>query len=308
MRYNKIKMVIISMNISKEEVTMQSIVSRKIEVNLAFTLMKFAVQIFGKTIAELTTDEYAEAYQQACHDMILHEKVLLSEPACGVIIPNSVLQTTFETIQEEYGGKENFFHHLQKSNLQENEYLSALHNDLLVAATLTRVAFHAGPVSHQELQDYYNSHQDSFCLPEQRSTRHILISTENTYSHLPKDVLLRRITCLHDRLQRDPQRFSQEAHLHSDCTTAMDGGDLGRVSRGELCAVLDHALFLLGAGEISPIIQTKQGFHILLCETIHPGQRLKIEEVYQQIHQILTKEKRITACRTWLKSLFPNLK
>lgn len=287
---------------------MQSITSRQIDANLAFTLMKFSLQIFGKMVIELTMDEYAEAYQQACHEMTLHEKILVSEPACGVVIPERAIQATFDCIQAEYGGEEIFSYHLQKNNLQAHEYLSALRNDLIVETTLARVAFQAVAVSYQELQDYYESHQDLFYFPEQRSTRHILISTENRYSHLPQDALLRRIMCLHDRLQRDPQRFSLEAQLHSDCTTAMDGGDLGRISPGELCPALDHALFQLGAGEISPIIQTTQGFHILLCESIHPGQRLNIEETFQQIFRILTREKRITACRNWLRSLFPNLK
>ncbi len=308
MRYNKNKMVIIFMNMSQEEVAMQSIISREIEATLAFALMKFSLQIFGKMVIELTMDEYAEVYQQACHEMILQEMILLSEAACGVIIPESLLQTTLEIIQAEYGGEEIFAYHLQKNNLQADEYLTALRNDLIVAATLARVAFHAEAVGHQEIQDFYNCHQGSFCFPEQRSTRHILISSDNTSSPLPKDELLPRITSLHDRLRRDPRRFSQEAQLHSDCTTSMDGGDLGRVSPGELCPVLDHALFQLGAGEISPIIQTKLGFHILLCETIHPGQRLNIEEAYQQIGRILTREKRIAACRSWLRSLFPNLK
>ena len=109
---------------------------------------------------------------------------------------------------------------------------------------------------------------------------------------------------IHSRLQGNPQNFIQEAKLHSDCTTASDGGDLGRISPGELCRTLDQALFQLAAGEISPIIQTSQGFHILYCEAIHPGQRLNFEEATPQIHQILTREARIDTCRSWLKSLF----
>ncbi len=287
---------------------MQPRISRPIEPSLAFTLMKFALQIFEKELIELTMEEYAETYLQACHEMTLHEKILLSEPACGVVIPDKTIEASFETIQAEYGGEELFSYHLQKNNLQPTDYLTALRNDLTVESTLARVAFHAEPVCHQEIQDYYHSHQGSFCFPEQRSTRHILICTENHYSHLPKDALLRRVTCLHDRLQCDPQRFSQEAQLHSDCTTAMDGGDLGRIGPGELCAALDNALFQIGTGEISPIIQTAQGFHILFCETIHPGQRLNFEEAYQQIQQILSREKRIHTCRNWLRSLFLNLK
>jgi nitrogen fixation protein NifM len=288
----------------EEEVTMQFILSKQIETTLAFHLMKFAFQAFEKEIIELTPEEYAEAYQQAYHEITLHEQILLSEAACGVVIPDKLLRATFHAIQTRHGGEEEFSLHLQKNNLRKNDFLAALSDDLRVETILARVAYHAKPVSQQEIRDYYDSHQRSFCFPEQRSARHILISTENHCSHLPKDALLRRTMHIHSRLQSNPHNFIREAQLHSDCTTAGDGGDLGRICPGELCRTLDQALLQLAPGEISPIIQTSQGFHILYCEAIHPGQRLNLEEATPQIHQILTREARIDTCRSWLKSLF----
>lgn len=308
MRYNKRKNGPRIRTNSFEEVIMQPRMSKHIDPALAFNLMKFAFQVFEKKVVELTIEEYAEAYQQACHEATLHEMILMSDAACGVVIPDKVFQATFYSLLAEHGSEEKFLQHLQKNNLQPDDYFTALHNDLKVEAVLARVAFHAAPVTDREIQDYYNLHQDSFCYPEQRSTRHILISTENRYSHLPKDSLLHRTLSLHSRLRSNPQTFTHEAQLHSDCTTAIDGGDLGRISPGELCAALDQALFQLAAGEISPVIQTPQGFHILFCEAIHAGQHLSLQEASHQIHQILTREKRILTCRTWLKSLFPNLK
>jgi peptidyl-prolyl cis-trans isomerase C len=283
---------------------MQFIPSKQIEPTLAFHLMKFASQIFGKEVVDLTPQEYIEAYQQAFHEITLHEQILLSETACGVVISDKLVQATFHSIQTKYGGEEKFALQLQKNKLRSDEFFTILSNDLKVEAILTRIAYLATPVSRQAIQDYYNNYPDSFFSPEQRSARHILISTENRYSHLPKNSLLRRTRHIHSRLQSNPQNFIHEALLHSDCTTASDGGDLGRVSPGELCSTLDHALFRLAAGEISPIIQTTQGFHILFCEAIHLGQRLNFQEASHQIHQILTREARIDACRTWLQSLF----
>lgn len=311
---------------------MHFILSRQIEPALTFHLMKFAFHVFEKEVVELTPEEYAEAYQQAYHQITLHEQILLSEAACGVVIPDKLIQATFLSIQKAHGGEEKIFLHLQKNNLRPEEFFTVLGNDLKVETILARVAYYAQPVSHQEIQGYYNSHQDSCFSPEQRRVRHILISTENRYSHLPKDALLHRTLRIHSRLQgkqqgmddqvgepearlqvplppkiveERSQSFIREAQRHSDCTTAIDGGDLGRISPGELCRTLDHALFQLAAGEISPIIQTTQGFHILFCEAIHPGQRLNFQEASRQIHQILTRETRIDTCRTWLRSLFP---
>jgi peptidyl-prolyl cis-trans isomerase C len=283
---------------------MEFILSKQIEPMLAFHLMKFAFQAFEKEVIELTPEEYAEAYQQAYHEITLHEQILLSETACGVVIPDKLIQTTFQSIQIRHGGEEEFFLHLQKNNLRPDDFRAALSNDLKVEAILVRVAYHAKPVSQQEIRNYYDTHPGSFYLPEQRNARHILISTENHYSHLPKDALLRRTMHIHSRLQKNPHNFIREARLHSDCTTANDGGDLGRVGPGELCSTLDHALFQLAAGEISPIIQTSQGFHILYCEAIHPGQRLNFREAASQILQLLTREARIDTCKSWLKSLF----
>lgn len=293
---------------SWNEDIMQIRISRHFEPALACSLLKFSLQIFEKEINALTVDEYAEVYMQACHELILHEKILLSEEACGVVIPESLVRRTYETLQVEHGGDENFAHYLQQQNLTSADYLAALGNDLKVEAILARVAFQAGPVRHEEIEAYYERHRDSFGVSEQRSARHILISTENRYQHLPEDSLPRRISRLHARLRCNPQTFSQEAFVHSDCATAMYGGDLGRVGPGELCPALDQALFQLAAGEISPIIRTTQGFHILYCEAVHSMGPVCLAEVYNRIRQHLTREKRTKACRTWLMSLFSEIK
>ena len=287
---------------------MQYILSRQTEPALIFHLIKFAVLLFNKDVSELTTEEYAEAYLEACQELLLHEKILFSEAACGLVIPRQTVQATFDSLQAESGGEEIFSGHLFKNNLRTDDYLLALHNDLKVAAILARVAFQAEPVSHQEIKDYYRSHQDSFYFPEQRSARHILLCTENNDSALPADALLHRALALHSRLQHDPRRFSREARLHSDAASAGNGGDLGWISPGQLCDALDHVLFNLTAGEVSPIIRTAEGFHLLCCEAIQPGRRFHRQEAYHHIHQLLTREKRISACKTWLKTLFHNLK
>jgi nitrogen fixation protein NifM len=288
----------------QKEVIMQRTISRQLEPALAFYLMKFSLQMFEKELNELTVEEYAEAYLQACHELILHEKILLSDAACGVVIPEPLIRQAYETLQAEYGGEENFALHLQKNHLQPADYFARLGNDLRVEVVLARVAFHAAPVTDEEIEKYCESHRDSFRFREQRSARHILISTENHYSHLPQDSMLRRLSSLYDRLRRNPQSFSKEALLHSDCATASYGGDLGRLGRGELCPALDEALFQLAAGEISPVIRTKRGYHILYCEAIHRTEPVSIGDAHDQIRRLLTMKKKTQACRTWLMSLF----
>lgn len=276
---------------------------QQVDSTLAFHLMKFASQLYEKKVTHLSIEEYAEAYILARHETLLHQMILHSEAACGVVVPEQTFQSTLNNLLAEHGSEELFFQHLQQNNLLPGDYLIALENDLKIETILARIAFSAEPVSPEEIEAYYRNHQASFSLPEQRSVRHILISTENNYSHLPHDSHRRRTLALYARLQRNPQSFATEALLHSDCTTSIDGGDLGRISPGELCTPLDQALFQLKEGEVSPIIKTKRGFHLLYCEKIHPGQFQNLEEASPRIQQLLTRKKRILACRNWLQSL-----
>lgn len=282
---------------------MEPRLSRPIDPSLTFHLIKFAYQVYEKEVAELTAEEYAEAYVQAHHEARLHRMILTSSAACGIVIPEQTLQAALNNLIAEHGCEDRFLQHLKQNNLDPHEYTMALQNDLKIEVALALVASSAEPVSPDEVETHFRNHQQAFSFPEQRSARHILISTENRYSHLPQDSLRRRTEALHARLQKNPQSFALVAQLHSDCTTAIDGGDIGKISPGELCAPLDQALFQLEAGGISPVIQTQQGFHILYCERVHPGRYQNLQEAFPKIHQLLTRKKRIRVCRSWLQSI-----
>ncbi|MDD5462304.1 MAG: peptidylprolyl isomerase [Methylococcales bacterium] len=63
--------------------------------------------------------------------------------------------------------------------------------------------------------------------------------------------------------------FQKELALkHSECPTALQGGVSGIVPRGKLCPELDAALFSIKAGEISEIVESEIGFHLVLCQQI----------------------------------------
>ncbi|MEN8190798.1 MAG: peptidylprolyl isomerase [Thermodesulfobacteriota bacterium] len=176
-------------------------------------------------------------------------------------------------------------------------------SDLKVEAILARVASHDTQISPGEVKDYYRSNREAFFIPEQRSACHILISTENQYSHLPKNSPLSRIRKIHALLLESPGRFGEQARRYSDCTSSPDGGKLGRVKPDELCPELNQVLFTLREGELSDTIETPLGFHLLYCEKIHPRQPMIFADAYLKIRQLLGREKKLRSCREWIESL-----
>ena len=83
----------------------------------------------------------------------------------------------------------------------------------------------------------------------------------------------------------------------------MEGGQLGKISAGQLYPALDAALFKLSAGQLSGVLESELGFHLLLCEAIHPAKTLPFDQVHERIHQALEQRRRKEQQKQWLASL-----
>ena len=90
---------------------------------------------------------------------------------------------------------------------------------------------------------------------------------------------------------------------HSECPTALQGGVLGIVPRGTLYPELDTVLFSINAGEISDIVESEIGFHIVLCKQIQRAETLSLQKAAPKIRELMLERSRRTCQRAWLASL-----
>lgn len=275
---------------------------KEIDPMLSFHLMKFAFQDFQKSTNNLNTQEYTKAYQHANEEMLLHQVILTSYDACCVVIPQVILEQTLRGIIAEYPDDATFYASLKENNMSLEEYTLALHNDLRVETVLSRVASTVQSVTSAEIRSYFKSNPTEFIQPEQRSASHIHICF-NPSSASEIDLALKKTTAIHRRVCSNPETFSREARLFSDCSTENNNGNLGPLAAGTLCPELDKVLFSLNTGEISDIVESSCGFNILLCNIIHPAKQIHLKEASPTIFSILLKKKQLETCRLWLQSL-----
>ncbi|KAA8996876.1 nitrogen fixation protein NifM [Affinibrenneria salicis] len=163
---------------------------------------------------------------------------------------------------------------------------------------LTQVGDQAPAPEDAEVMRWYRRHADRFQRPEQRRTRHLLLTMEDD-----RDQVGQLMATLHRKLRADSGQFDTLARRYSHCPTAVEGGLIGWVSRGLLFAELERSLFTLRAGELSPPLETTLGLHLLLCEAIRPPQPLAREEALRQASAWLHQQKRQQRQRQWLRQL-----
>ncbi len=145
-------------------------------------------------------------------------------------------------------------------------------------------------VADTEIEDYYRLHQEDYQEPERVRARHILfrISPEAKMTDI-KPVLQKAKKVL--ELAQNGDDFDALARKYSDDSTASNGGDLGFFTRADMVKPFADAAFSMQEGEISDLVRTRFGLHIIKVEDIEEESTLLLAEVKETIRQSLKKER-----------------
>ncbi len=154
-----------------------------------------------------------------------------------------------------------------------------------VVLTLDDVASQI-PVSEAEIKAYYDQNQSRFGEPEQRRASHILLTAGEGGSAKDKAGAKKLAEELLAKLRANPSSFAQLAKEYSkDTGSAANGGDLGFFGRGMMVKPFEDAAFKLKEGEISDVVESDFGYHIIRVTSIKPAQVRPFEQVKAEIEK-----------------------
>jgi peptidyl-prolyl cis-trans isomerase C len=268
-----------------------------------YALLRAALALFKKTPDELQEAELRQAEIQANNEFKIENRVLNAPEAGAVIISDKELEAAYQEIRDRYEDDESFFSDLEKNHLDKDSLSAALYRQCRVNVVMELIASRAPDVNEVEIGIYYHLHPEQFNRPELREACHIFISINPDYPENTRETALSRMQEISAKLQKKPYKFAELALKHSECPTALQGGVLGIVPRGKLYPELDAVLFSIKAGEISEIVESEIGFHLVLCKQIQRAETLSLQKATPKIRQIMKERSRRTCQRAWLASL-----
>jgi len=124
---------------------------------------------------------------------------------------------------------------------------------------------------NETLQKLYIENEELYTNPEQRRAQHILLEEEGKASAILIEI-------------NEGANFSELARIHSkDITTSEEGGDLGLFERELMVPEFDAAVFDMNVGDISDVVKTDYGYHIIKLNEIQPSTLQSFEEVEGQL-------------------------
>lgn len=168
---------------------------------------------------------------------------------------------------------------------------------------------HTIEVTDKEIAEYEKSHRRDDL--EERRARHILFQVPKNADIKNKAKIKDRALALLKQLQGNPKKFAELARLYSeDGGSAKAGGDLGFFKRGMMVPAFEEAVFMLKKGELSEIVETPFGFHIIQLEDIRePATQLLQNEAIAAIkeqkakRQFLAEQAKVTEALSMAKDL-----
>jgi peptidyl-prolyl cis-trans isomerase D len=147
-------------------------------------------------------------------------------------------------------------------------------------------------VSDAEAAEFYKQNQKRFTTEEKRTASHILITTKKGATPAEVAAAKAKAESVLAEVRKAPADFAKIAKKESqDPGSAELGGDLGTVEKGAFVKPVEDAIYQLKEGEISNLVQSEFGFHIIKVTSIKPASQKSLEEAKPEIVADLKKQK-----------------
>jgi len=171
----------------------------------------------------------------------------------------------------------------------KNRYKTAPHRQLLYLAFPFQDDLSQVTVHDEAIHSYYQDHAAIYNMPEQRQVRHILFRVTAEDSPETKNAKKAQAEQVLARIKAG-EDFGKLAGQFSEDVTKEQGGDLGFFARGQMVQPFEDSVFALKKSEVSGVVETQFGLHLIKLEEILPAKTQTLAEVTPSIRRELEQK------------------
>lgn len=225
--------------------------------------------------------------QEKALDQAIGARLLL-ERSQQLDVPVSAADINAEVakVVEQVGGEENFKKALAAQNITEEAFRSELEKGARVNKLVEQACTGVEEPTEQEVTDFYEAHKSEYVTEPKVLCQHILVKVEDNSSSDEKSAAFEKILAIKERIAAGGN-FAEEAEKNSDCPSGREGGSLGWFGPGMMVPEFDKVAFEMKKGEVSGVVTTQFGYHIIYKADEQPGGQQTLVDVHDQIKDLL---------------------
>lgn len=252
---------------------------------------EFFLQRSGIPAGHADKDGKVVEFRKQVLDRLIDEELLFQEAKnLKMLVGKKVVDAEVGKARSQFPTAEAFTEALTQNKLTEETLRTVFSRNLSIQAYVENVVAKGIVVSDAEVHDFYTGNQDKFESPEQAHARHILVAVDEKADEKTRQAGKAKADDLLAQL-KGGANFEELAKKSSDCPSAPQGGDLGFFGHGQMVQEFDAAAFALKPGELSGVVPTQFGYHIIKLEEKKDAGLVPELEVAPKIREYLAAQK-----------------
>lgn len=240
-------------------------------------------------------------------DNLINMTLLLRQASREGIQPGpDAVQERIAEITSRFPSPEQFRQQLADAGVSEETFRREIEQGLKIQTLLDSKAPPGAEISEEEIEEFYRNNPKNFQMQERVRASHILVghqgASNSTAERSPEEARKRAEEVL-EKARAEGADFAALAQEFSEGPTASRGGDLGFFISGQMVKPFEETAFALQSGEISDIVETQFGYHIIQATGREDAREIPLEEVREKIITFLNNQKQQEAINDYLVKL-----
>lgn len=252
--------------------------------------LKLYIDRIGSRGRQISEAQIAKIKIEILDSLIDRELLFQESQKIGIKVDMQEISAEVDVIRQRFATEEEFKTALTRMNLTEVALQLRIKQRLAIQKAIDVKIGNTIVIKDEESKKFYDTHPRYFKQPEEVRARHILIKLAPEADEAQKVEAQKKIKAVQQKL-RDGEDFAKVAKDFSEGPSSINGGELPAFKRGDMVKPFEDAAFALKSNEISDVVQTRFGYHIIKVVEKKPERTIGYEEIKKQLTAYLKQQK-----------------
>jgi len=250
----------------------------------------WAEQRFARSGKTLNDSQMAEIKKDVLEKLVERELLHQESQKKGFNVEAAEVSEQLSRLRSQYASEAEFKRALNMMGFVETNLESQIKGRMEIQRFVNDQIAKKITIPEKDIRASYDSHLNFFKRPENVRASHILIKVDPQADESQRAEALKEIEMIKKKLAKG-EKFAALAKVYSQGPSSVKGGDLGYFGRGQMVESFETAAFALKPGEVSDVVKTNFGYHIIKVFDKKPKTTVPYEEARDSIAQYLKNQK-----------------
>ena len=250
----------------------------------------------------IPADRRDEILRGALDQLITYTALVQEAKARNISATDAEVDGRLKEMQAQFPTEDAFKKALADRNMTLQRLKDDTRIDTVIGKLLDAETANGPAVGDAEAREFYDKNPDKFRQEEAVRASHILIKVNDNADAATKQKAREQIDAVLKQAKAGAD-FASLARQHSQDGSAAQGGDLDFFTRGQMVPAFDQAAFALKPGEISDVVTTQFGFHIIKLTEKRAASTVPFDQVSARIRQYLGEQHKQERARLFIEGV-----